>query len=375
MPPSNAAGRGPTSSGRRRSSKPRLRRCSPGTRAEDARPVEPDVAAKDAARRERLEHDAAELRTWLAAHPEDRRGPSGGVRQSNRTDNESAKLATGKGVIQGYTGVAAVDARHQIIVEAQAHGTGAEQELLVPIVTALQPVLAPTTVLTADAGYHSEANLRDLAEQGIDALIADNADAAARRTPRHAGRASGRAASGARADRGGPGTAGLPARGLHVRRRGAHVRVPGRPDAPVRRPRLVTRGFVGDRFRGAPNVCGPCPLRAQCLRTPDRTPIRQVAFFRGKAAGTPETHTDRMKRRLDTPEGRAQYGRRFATVEPVFGNLRANKRLDRFTLRGRDQGRRAVEAVLPGAQHREARPSRLRRPGRSLTKRPGDWRA
>ncbi|MEO8038587.1 MAG: transposase, partial [Betaproteobacteria bacterium] len=32
---------------------------------------------------------------------------------------------------------------------------------------------------------------------------------------------------------------------------------------------------------------------------------------------------------------RAQYGRRFATVEPVFGNLRHNKGLKRFTLRGR----------------------------------------
>ena len=29
------------------------------------------------------------------------------------------------------------------------------------------------------------------------------------------------------------------------------------------------------------------------------------------------------------------YGRRFATVEPVFGNLRYNKGLDRFTLRGK----------------------------------------
>ena len=28
--------------------------------------------------------------------------------------------------------------------------------------------------------------------------------------------------------------------------------------------------------------------------------------------------------------------RGFATVEPVFGNLRGNKRLDRFTLRGRN---------------------------------------
>jgi hypothetical protein len=29
----------------------------------------------------------------------------GSIRKSNRTDNESAKLATSKGVIQGYTGV------------------------------------------------------------------------------------------------------------------------------------------------------------------------------------------------------------------------------------------------------------------------------
>ncbi|MDP3289889.1 MAG: hypothetical protein Q8M64_16410, partial [Methyloversatilis sp.] len=31
-------------------------------------------------------------------------------------------MATGKGVIQGYTGVAAVDAARQIVVDAQAHG-------------------------------------------------------------------------------------------------------------------------------------------------------------------------------------------------------------------------------------------------------------
>ncbi len=31
----------------------------------------------------------------------------------------------------------------------------------------------------------------------------------------------------------------------------------------------------------------------------------------------------------------AQYGQRFATVEPVFANVRYNRRLDRLTLRGR----------------------------------------
>ena len=42
-----------------------------------------------------------------------------------------------------------------------------------------------------------------------------------------------------------------------------------------------------------------------------------------------------MRTRIDSPKGRAQYGLRFSTVEPVFGNLRHNKRLNRFTLRGR----------------------------------------
>jgi len=42
-----------------------------------------------------------------------------------------------------------------------------------------------------------------------------------------------------------------------------------------------------------------------------------------------------MRRRIDSPEGRARYAMRFGAVEPVFGNLRYNKGLDRFTLRSR----------------------------------------
>ncbi len=41
-----------------------------------------------------------------------------------------------------------------------------------------------------------------------------------------------------------------------------------------------------------------------------------------------------MKRAIDTPQGRHRYSQRIGTVEPVFGNLRHNKRLHRFTLRG-----------------------------------------
>ena len=92
-------------------------------------------------------------------------------------------------------------------------------------------------------------------------------------------------------------------------------------------------GYIAIKFRGSNAACGPCTQRDQCLRTPDKTKTRQVAFFVGKLPGK-NVHTERMKQRIDSAEGRALYGRRFATVEPVFANLRHNKQLNRFTLRG-----------------------------------------
>src|ERR1039458_9713474 len=71
---------------------------------------------------ERLQSEARRIRDFLVSHSE-RKSDQGTVRKSNVTDNDSAKMATAKGVIQGYTAVAAVDSQHQIIVAAQAHGS------------------------------------------------------------------------------------------------------------------------------------------------------------------------------------------------------------------------------------------------------------
>ena len=68
-------------------------------RERDAFDSEPDVAAKSTARVARLTKDAEQLRAWLATHPTDRHGPTGGVRKRNRTDNERAKMATDEGDI------------------------------------------------------------------------------------------------------------------------------------------------------------------------------------------------------------------------------------------------------------------------------------
>lgn len=304
-------------------------------REQDKQGIEPDVQAKEAKRIERLQQDASRVRQWLQDHPEDRKGSKGAIRKSNRTDNESAKMATSKGVIQGYTGVAAVDAKHQIIVEAQAHGTGSEQELLVPVVEATKAIWAKDTLITADAGYHSEVGLKQLAEMKVEALIADTG--MRQRDERFAGQDEYKALPDPLYDKGGKskkakryqpkdfnydeesGTCICPA-GKKLYQNGANCN---------------HNGLVGVKFQGALRDCVPCEQRDKCLRTPEKTKARQVMFFRGKAADAEERYTDKMKRRIDSPEGRAKYGQRFATVEPVFGNLRHNKQLNRFTLRGR----------------------------------------
>ncbi len=48
-----------------------------------------------------------------------------------------------------------------------------------------------------------------------------------------------------------------------------------------------------------------------------------------------ETLSQKMIAKIDTKEAREIYSRRLGIVEPVFGNTRTQKRLDRFTLRGK----------------------------------------
>ncbi|WP_207807091.1 transposase [Parazoarcus communis] len=274
------------------------------------------------------------MRAWLDAHPDERRSAKGKPWLSNRTDNESAKMATGKGVIQGYTGVAAVDAKTQIVVDAQVHGTNSEQELLLPVVEAVEPFRTPNTTLCADAGYHSEANLKALAEGGVDAYICDNDYR--NRDDRYAGQASykdkpdplwdkRKVVKKARCFR--------PAN-FTLAEDCPHCVCPAGNKLYSNGSNCTFNGYVAMKFRGAERDCVPCPLCDQCLRTPDTTKTRQVAFFQGKR-DSEVRYAERMKRRIDSDTGKRMITARFATVEPIFGNLRNNKRLHRFTLRGR----------------------------------------
>jgi hypothetical protein len=80
--------------------------------------------------------------------------------------------------------------------------------------------------------------------------------------------------------------------------------------------------------------CEPCTQRDRCLRHPERTPTRQVVFFKDRTLSVKRTYTAKMKQKIDTPEGRQQYSRRLGIVEPVFGHLTSSIGLKRFSLRG-----------------------------------------
>jgi hypothetical protein len=83
------------------------------------------------------------------------------------------------------------------------------------------------------------------------------------------------------------------------------------------------------RYEANEADCWACLLRERCVQNAE-TRRKHLAIYVEPAK---ETLSQQMIAKIDTPEARAIYGLRLAIVEPVFGNLRAQKRLDRFTLR------------------------------------------
>lgn len=126
----------------------------------DAASTDEDDAGLNTQRIAHLQAEAARIRDFLAMHTE-RKGAKGRILKSNVTDNDSAKMATAKGVIQGYTAVAAVDSAHQVIVAAVAHGSGSEQSTLLPAVGLTAAVRNADTLITADAGYQAKPTSRN----------------------------------------------------------------------------------------------------------------------------------------------------------------------------------------------------------------------
>jgi len=299
-----------------------------------------DVVEKEKQYIQTLRRQIKKISKWMDDN-DDKPGKTGKPRKSNITDNDSAKMKTSHGVIQGYDGVAAVDSKHQIIVHAEAYGQPQEHDLLEPMIEKTRvnfkaidssDDIFKRTKVTADAGFHTEANMKMLAEENIDGYVADILFR--KRDPRFADRdkykerhRQERRKINKTSDLFTPNEFTFdksmafcicPA-GQRLRRVGDTV---------------VIGKFRAIRFRGFKSVCSVCKIRSKCLKYPERTDFRQVYFFVGRTKEGKETYTQKMKRKIDSDRGRLIYSKRIGTAEPVFANLRHALGLNRFTLRG-----------------------------------------
>ena len=155
------------------------------------------------------------------------------------------------------------------------------------------------TKFTADAGFHTEANMKALFEVGIDGYVADTLFR--KRDPRFADASRYKERHREARRKNGPvlftnhdfhydperQLCICPA-GKKLYRNGSHV---------------VINGYQAVKFCAPKSACRPCHLRARCLKHPERTEVRQVHFFSGQAPNQPETFTQKMKRKIDSAPG------------------------------------------------------------------------
>ena len=303
---------------------------------------------------QRYRRKVAQIKAFLE-HNEKKYGPTGNEQKSNLTDPESAKMTTSRGVIQGYNGLAVVDERAQIVVHAEAHGSGYEAHLLAPLIEAtrqdfdeMEPgkdVFAQVKV-TADSGFHSKTALAAVEATGADVYIADRdyrrREPAFAEASRYKQRDKKERALQRRREREGRESTKpklFTVEDFLYDEHNARCICPAGHKLYCSGKNMLFNGYRVASFKAPKTACRGCHLREQCLRYPDRTPQRQLTIIKHPEGPPPRRRenrdgpTQRMRWKFDTPLGRDIYSRRMGTIEPVFANLQ-NKGMRRFTLRG-----------------------------------------
>lgn len=210
--------------------------------------------------------------------------------------------------------------------------------MLLPLVKTCAGVRGQDTLITADAGYHSTENLQALDEQNVDALIADNqmrqrderfegqGKHKAKPDPMYEKKPTGQSQDGQRIRLYRP-------EDFQVSEDQSHCICPAGCKLYRNGSGCTINGRSFHKYTGSHSGCGPCDRRHVCLRHPESPAVRQVAIF-AKGQLSKNKVLEAMKQRIDSPERRARCSQSIGTVEPVFGNIRHNKRLNRFTLHG-----------------------------------------
>jgi IS5 family transposase len=95
--------------------------------------------------------------------------------------------------------------------------------------------------------------------------------------------------------------------------------------------KAVVCGMIYRRYVANREDCLGCELRGRCLMGK----VVRGRYLSVPVGVVPGNLLKAMAEKVDTERGREIYHQRIGVVEPVFANIRAVKRLDRFTLRGK----------------------------------------
>ena len=295
---------------------------------------QPEIELERQKKRERRFQLQVERLNEFLQTQEPKRGNDGKEIQSNAVDNESAKMPTSHGVVQGYNAQALVDSKHQVILAAEAFASQDHENIEPMLVSAKKNVAAigkdeayfQGKQLTADSNYHSFHSLTVCREEQIDAYIPDIQFR--KRDPRFAQQERfqdgihGRQRPNAKprlfttAD-----FSFDPSKQVYICPQGKELTCHARHQ--------TNRYRTYDIYHARVEDCAACPLKARCLSKP--TTSRR--YLSVPVQTQPPNLIDAMKAKIDTEQGKQIYARRLSIVEPVFANICVHKRMNRFTLR------------------------------------------
>jgi transposase len=278
---------------------------------------------------ERLKKQAARIEKFLQEN-EPKPGKQFKEVRSNVTDNESAMMTTPHGTIQGYNGQALVDAKHQVIIEGEAFGWGQDHHHLEPVVTGAQENMKAIgkgdeyfkdALLTADTAYHSSESIKKCEEEGIDAYIPDKDY-----RKRHPGLDVKKSSIDSRRRK-------FSSEDFTYDEAEDEYECPMGKRLKLNTKKAKAKGIFYRRYHADPRDCEACAVRQGCIQKKGTAGKRKILMIplESKNRG----YSKEMAAKIDTERGRKLYPRRVAIVEPVFANIRTQKRLDRFTLRGK----------------------------------------
>ena len=303
---------------------------------QDAAEQQPDIHEREKKQIKKLRE--VSLKRFLDAE-EERTGVRGREVKSNITDNESAKMKTSHGVIQGYTGVAAVDSKHQVVVHAEAFGQGQEHGLLKPVLEGVNETFADSSKktqrdvksakITADSGYHNREMLEYLEAEKVDGYIADTGFRA--RDPRFKDYKT----PGERNKRKDKERFSQEEFTININKETCRCPAGHAMWLKARRARIGHHLFM--QFQAYEKDCMSCGLRKRCLKSEKQRTPRQVNVALDITKEQKAGILERMKRKIDSPQGRHIYSQRPGTVEPVFGHITDAIGIRRFSLRGKQK--------------------------------------